>query len=144
MVIINYDLVSLHHHDVTHLISHTRCFQFLTCNVKNWEGPRDEAIHCKKERLFQPDWVTSVIYYGICPLTVIVDTFHIWLLSFHESSVGLSSTTNPKPRGKPSQCLLSTPRYHQQKAEPPRCLALRTRGGRLKSTFVPWELSLPT
>ena len=26
---------------------------------------------------------------------------------------------------------LGTPRYHQQKAEPPRCLALRTRGGRL-------------
>ena len=34
----------------------------------------------------------------------------------------------------------------QQKAEPPRCLALRAtcRIGRLKSSFVPWELSLPT
>ena len=32
----------------------------------------------------------------------------------------------------------------QQKAEPPRCLALRARIDRLKSSFVPWELSLPT
>ena len=31
-----------------------------------------------------------------------------------------------------------------QKAEPLWCLALRTRTGRYKSSFVPWELSLPT
>ena len=30
-----------------------------------------------------------------------------------------------------------------QKAEP-LCLASKTRTGRLKSSFVPWELSLPT
>ena len=40
-------------------------------------------------------------------------------MTMHESSVGLSSTTNPKPRGKPSQSCTGTPRYHQQKAEPP-------------------------
>ena len=38
----------------------------------------------------------------------------------HESSVGLS---NPKPRGKPAQARLD---IHKQKAEPPKCLALRT------------------
>ena len=61
----------------------------------------------------------------------------------NESSVALPSTTNPKPRGNhPIACtgkLMST----QQTAEPLRCLALRTRDGRL-SSFVPWELSLPT
>ncbi len=31
-----------------------------------------------------------------------------------------------------------------QKVDPLRCLALRTRIGRFKSSFVPWELSLPT
>ena len=31
-----------------------------------------------------------------------------------------------------------------QKVEPLRCLALRTRTCRFKSSFVPWELSLPT
>ena len=57
---------------------------------------------------------------------------HTCTVHVHESSVGLFSTTNPKPRGKPSpSACTGTPRYHQQKAEPPRCLALRTRGGRL-------------
>ena len=52
----------------------------------------------------------------------------------HESSVGPSSTTNPKPtcRGKPSHCLLRQTYMYmstQQKAEPLGCLhvALRTR-----------------
>ncbi len=62
----------------------------------------------------------------------------------HENSVGLSSTTNPKPKGQPSISLPAQANLTQQKAEPLRCLALRTRGGRLKSSFVPWELSLPT
>ena len=62
----------------------------------------------------------------------------------HENSVGLSSTTNPKPKGQPSVSLPAQANLTQQKAEPLRCLALRTRGGRLKSSFVPWELSLPT
>ena len=61
-----------------------------------------------------------------------------------ENSVGLSSTTNPKPKGQPSISLPAQANLTQQKAEPLRCLALRTRGGRLKSSFVPWELSLPT
>ena len=62
----------------------------------------------------------------------------------HENSVGLSSTTNPKPKGQPSISLPAQANLTQQKTEPLRCLALRTRGGRLKSSFVPWELSLPT
>ena len=57
----------------------------------------------------------------------------------HENSVGLSSTTNPKPKGQPSISLPAQANLTQQKAEPLRCLALRTRGGRLKSSFVPWE-----
>ena len=61
-----------------------------------------------------------------------------------ENSVGLSSTTNPKPKGQPSFSLPAQANLTQQKAEPLRCLALGTRGGRLKSSFVPWELSLPT
>ena len=48
----------------------------------------------------------------------------------------------------PTQAHLYTLYIHVnlQTAEPLRCLALRTKGGRLKSskTFVPWELSLPT
>ena len=64
--------------------------------------------------------------------------------SSHENSVGLSSTTNPKPKGQPSISLPAQANLTQQKAEPLKCLALRTRGGRLKSSFVPWELSLPT
>ena len=65
-------------------------------------------------------------------------------LQLHENSVGLSSTTNPKPKGQPSISLPAQANLTQQKAEPLRCLALRTRGGRLKSSFVLWELSLPT
>ena len=38
---------------------------------------------------------------------------------YHESSVGLSSTTNPKPRGSHPCACTGTPRYYQQKAEPP-------------------------
>ena len=49
----------------------------------------------------------------------------------HENSVGLSSTTNPKPKGQPSISLPAQANLTQQKAEPLRCLALRTRGGRL-------------
>ena len=46
----------------------------------------------------------------------------------HESSVGPSSTINPKPRGKPS-CYIPA-QANLQKAEPlRRCLALRSRGG---------------
>ena len=65
-------------------------------------------------------------------------------MPMHENSVGLSSTTNPKPKAQPSISLPAQANLTQQKAEPLRCLALRTRGGRLKSSFVPWELSLPT
>ena len=54
----------------------------------------------------------------------------------HENSVGLSSTTNPKPKGQPSISLPAQANLTQQKAEPLRCLALRTRGGRLKSSFA--------
>ena len=42
----------------------------------------------------------------------------------HENS---ASTTNPKPKGQSSHCLLRQA-YSQQKAEPLRCLALRTKG----------------
>ena len=65
---------------------------------------------------------------------------HVYLYMY-ESSEGLSSTTNPKPRGNHPSACTGTPRYHQQKG---RYLALRTRGGRLKSSFLQWELSLPT
>ena len=50
---------------------------------------------------------------------------------YHENSVGLSSTTNPKSKGQPSISLPAQANLTQQKAEPLRCLALRTRGGRL-------------
>ena len=64
----------------------------------------------------------------------------------HENSVGLSSTTNPKPKGQPSISLPAQANLTQQiKAEPLRCLALRTRGGRLKSSFVLCPMgTLPT
>ena len=51
-----------------------------------------------------------------------------WL--YHENSVDLSSTTNPKPKGQPSISLPAQANLNQQKAEPLRCLALKTRGGR--------------
>ena len=55
--------------------------------------------------------------------------------------------TIPKPRGIPPSVCSGTYNLENpmQKAEPSLgALALRTRGGRLKSSFVPWELSLPT
>ena len=51
---------------------------------------------------------------------------------YHENSVGLSSTTNPNPKGQPSISLPAQANLTQQKAEPLRCLALRTRGVRLR------------
>ena len=30
----------------------------------------------------------------------------LWIVAVHESSVGLSSTTNPKPRGKPTMAMM--------------------------------------
>ena len=50
-----------------------------------------------------------------------------------------------KPRGHPTACS-GNPMSTQQKAEPLKYLALRIRGSstRLKSSLVPWELSLPT
>ena len=45
-----------------------------------------------------------------------------------QKAVGLSSTTNPKPKGQPSISLPAQANLTQQKAEPLRCLALRTRG----------------
>ena len=64
-------------------------------------------------------------------------------LNFNENSVGLSSTTNPKPKGQPSISLPAQANLTQQKAEPLRCLALRTRGGRVKKLFCPMG-TLPT
>ena len=62
----------------------------------------------------------------------------------HENSVGFSSTTNPKPKGitipLPAQANL----IPAKGIEPLRCLALRTRGDKFKSSFIPRELSLPT
>ena len=52
-------------------------------------------------------------------------------IAIHENSVGLSSTTNPKPKGQPSISLPAQANLTQQKAEPLRCLALRTRGVQL-------------
>ena len=49
---------------------------------------------------------------------------------------GLSSTTNPKPKGQPSISLPVQANLTQQKAEPLRCLALRTRGGSLRLTCI--------
>ena len=66
------------------------------------------------------------------------------IMNSRENSVGLSSTPNPKSKGQPSISLPAQATLTQQKAEPLRCLALRTRGGMLKSSIVPWELSLPT
>ena len=60
----------------------------------------------------------------------------VFLYASHENSVGLSSTTNPKPKGQPSISLPAQASLTQQKA-------LRTRGGRSKSSSIPWELSLP-
>ena len=54
----------------------------------------------------------------------------------HENSVGLSSTTNPKPKGQPSISLPAQANLTQQKAEPLRCLALRTRGGSMHATAI--------
>ena len=65
-----------------------------------------------------------VVLYN-CMYNIIFQTCKLHYM--HESSV------QPIPNlgeSHPSACL-GTPRYHQQKAEPPRCLALRTRGGRL-------------
>ena len=56
---------------------------------------------------------------------------HVVINIQHEKSVGLSSTTNPKPKGQPSISLPAQANLTQQKAEPLRCLALRTRSGRL-------------
>ena len=64
----------------------------------------------------------------------------------HESSEGLSSTSIPNPREYhqvPAQALPSQQKV--QKVEPPRSLALRTRGGtHVGSSFVLEEFSLPT
>ena len=49
----------------------------------------------------------------------------------YESSEGLSSTTYPEPRGNPPTACSGKPMSIKQKAEPLRCLALRTRGGML-------------
>ena len=57
----------------------------------------------------------------------------LFAINVYENS-GLSSTTNPKSKGQPSISLPSQANLTQQKAEPLRCLALRTRGGRLKSS----------
>ena len=76
----------------------------------------------------------------------------------HESSEGLSSIYNsPIAQGIPSSACSGTPKPVKsakvnqknivQNAEPPRCLALRTRDGRLKAnkiSFVLEDLSLPT
>ena len=70
---------------------------------------------------------------------------YIATLILHESSEGLSPTTSPNPReSHPVPARHSQAYKKVQKAEPPMCLALRTRGGRLKSSFVLEELSLPT
>ena len=50
-------------------------------------------------------------------------------VNVYKNSVGLSSPTNPKPKGQPSISLPAQANLTQQKAEPLRCLALRTRGG---------------
>ena len=81
---------------------------------------------------------------ALCCLLLVTRSDNDKHVHVHENSVGLSSTTNPKPKGQPSISLPAQANLTQQKAEPLRCLALRTRGGRLKSSFVPWELSLPT
>ena len=60
-----------------------------------------------------------------------------WFIILHSAEIH----ENPKPKGQPSISLPAQANLTQQKAEPLRCLALRTRGGRLKSSFVPWELS---
>ena len=53
------------------------------------------------------------------------------VVHINENSVGLSSTTNPKPKGQPSISLPAQANLTQQKAESLRYPALRTRGGRL-------------
>ena len=65
----------------------------------------------------------------------------------HENSKKFIFITIPKPRGIPPSVCSGTSNLENpmQKAEPSLgALALRTRGGRLKSSFLPWELSLPT
>ena len=74
--------------------------------------------------------------------TFILDTFNL-----HENSKKFIFITIPKPRGIPPSVCPGTSNLENpmQKAEPSLgALALRTRGGRLKSSFLPWELSLPT
>ena len=53
----------------------------------------------------------------------------VFTVNEYKNSVGLSSPTNPKPKGQPSISLPAQANLTQQKAEPLRCLALRTRGG---------------
>ena len=61
-------------------------------------------------------------------------------VNVYENSVGLSST-NPKPKGQPSISLPAQANLIQQKAEPLRCLALRTRGGSfLALNFYTYQL----
>ena len=58
-------------------------------------------------------------------------TFNDTMYLHAESSEGLSSTTISNPRGiPPNACSRHSQTYKSAKAEPPRCLALRTRGGR--------------
>ena len=64
-------------------------------------------------------------------------------VNVYENSVGLSSPTNPKPKGQPFISLPAQANLTQWKAEPLRCLTLRTRGGHVDEKIVPWELSLP-
>ena len=82
---------------------------------------------------------SCTIQYELCirPLIITQDLLSIIIVmllhynyGFHESSEGLSSII-PKSRGIPPSACSGTPSLSTlQKAEPTRCLALRTRGGR--------------
>ena len=75
-------------------------------------------------------------------ITEMFKSFLVHAQYMKAQSIGLSSITNPKPRGKPSQSLLR--QTYANPAKGGRYLALRTRGALLSHDLVPWELSLPT
>ena len=76
----------------------------------------------------------SVVFYKFCKFHVLhvhsmLHTCACIYMYMHESSVGLSSTTNPKPRGKPSHCLLRQTYMYVNSAK----------DGAIQ---VPWELGV--
>ena len=71
------------------------------------EDLHHRSIICTRTRITHTQFILSCVYKLLIsdegPQT---DSIRLCKDKLHESSVGLSSITNPKPRGKPSQSLL--------------------------------------